>query len=340
MRLGRFTRRLKATVRDTQGGIIVTAALLMGPVTMLALAAVEFANVSRHRSELQGALDSAALAIARAPVGATDAQLRSLYITVLESHLSLKPGLIDLVTAAADPATGKSAQPQLSNINGRITANATLSISPIIASFFMKGPIRITGSSEVLRESSGLEVALVLDDTASMTTNNRIGITKLAARNFVTQMENASAGSSTPNPVKIGLVPFAGTVNVGRTYQGQAWLDPNAQSPIHNEIFSTKAGAATSQNRWTLLSNMQIPWAGCVESRPMPYDVQDTAPAAGTPATLFVPTSTPTRATIFRPPWRTPPPATPPSRTASPTGTGSRPPASSPIPPPTSGSVS
>jgi hypothetical protein len=122
-----------------------------------------------------------------------------------------------------------------------------------------------------------------------MQTNNRVGIARTAATNFVTEMENASAGSSTSGSVKIAVVPFAGTVNVGKSYQGQAWLDPNAQSPIHNEIFSTRTGGATSQNRWTLLSTMQIPWAGCVESRPMPHDVQDTAPNSSTPATLFVP---------------------------------------------------
>jgi Flp pilus assembly protein TadG len=289
MAFKRFGRRMKGGLRDQRGGIIVSAALAMMPITMLAFAAVEFANVTRYKNELQGALDAASLAVARAPVGATETQLRNVYVAVLQSHLSLKPGLVELVSAPADPATNKPAQPHLTLVNGRVNAGATLSISPIIASFFMDGNIKLSGTSEVLRESRGLEVALVLDDTASMTINNRIGIAKSAATNFVTELENASAGSSTVGAVKIGVVPFAGTVNVGSTYQGQTWMDPNAQSPIHSEIFSTAAGAATTQNRWTLLSTMQIPWAGCVESRPMPYDVQETAPTSGTPATLFVP---------------------------------------------------
>ena len=50
------------------------------------------------------------------------------------------------------------------------------------------------------------------------------------------------------------------------------------------DIFSTP-----NANRFTLLSNMGVTWGGCVESRPMPYDVQDTAPTNGMPATLFVP---------------------------------------------------
>ena len=42
-------------------------------------------------------------------------------------------------------------------------------------------------------------------------------------------------------------------------------------------------------NRFTLLKNMGVSWGGCVESRPMPYDVQETAPDPATPATLFTP---------------------------------------------------
>ena len=262
--------KLKGGARDARGGIAVTAALSMMPISMLVFAAVEFHNYSNQRTTLQNALDAAALAVARAPNGATEGQLRTLYVTVLKSHLRLKPGVVTLVEAAPDPVTGKGGKPELTYVNGKVTANATLAISPIIASFFVKGDLKVSGGSTVLRESRGLEVALVLDDTASMTTNNRIGIAKTAATNFVTELENASAGSATPGAVRIGLVPFAGTVNVGKSYQGQAWLDPNAQSPIHNEIFSTATGQPTNQNRWTLLANMQIPWAGCVESRPMP----------------------------------------------------------------------
>jgi hypothetical protein len=50
------------------------------------------------------------------------------------------------------------------------------------------------------------------------------------------------------------------------------------------DIFTT-----ANTNRFTMFSQLSKPWGGCVESRPAPYDVQDTAPAATLPATLFVP---------------------------------------------------
>lgn len=282
-------RRMKGALRDQRGGILVTAALAMMPITMLALAGVEFSNYTRQRTALQDALDSAALAVARAPVTATEAQLRDVYVGVLRAHLDLRPGLVDLVVS--DATATAPAQPQFTAASGRISASATLAIAPVIASFFIDGKLLIRGGSEVMRESKGLEVALVLDNTWSMNTNNRIGITRTAASEFVDLMSAAGAGTATANPVKIGLVPFDATVNVGSGYGGSAWLDTGAQSPIHAEIFTTNRGLAVSPspNRFSLLQAMGVSWAGCVESRPAPYDIQDTAPSSATPATLFVP---------------------------------------------------
>ncbi len=268
---------------------MVTAAFALMPITMLAFAAVEFHNFTRHRTVLQDALDTAAMAVARAPLTATEAELRDIYVAVLKSHLELKPGLVTLVEAAPDPVTGKGGKPELTYVNGRVTANATLEISPIIANFFIEGDVLVSGGSQVLREVRGVEVALVLDTTGSMEENNRIGIAKEAATNFVNLIGEAASNSNNPQSVRISIVPFANAVNAGASYQTASWIDGAGASPIHNEIFSDARGGAVSANRFDLLGQMQIPWAGCVESRPMPYDIQDTAPSSGTPATLFVP---------------------------------------------------
>jgi Flp pilus assembly protein TadG len=292
MTKGKFRRRFRrAFRRDQRGGILVTAALSMLPLTMLAFAAVEFHNFTRQKVHLQDALDAAALAVARAPSTHTQSQLHTLYVSVLKAHLDLRPGLLTLVERPADPATGATQQPALVLANGRVNASATLAMSPIVASFFINGDVQVSGSTEVRRDVSGLEVALVLDNTGSMATNNRIGIARTAATNFVNAMEQATSGSTSPGAVKIGLVPFAATVKVGGSYSTASWIDSGGLSPINNEIFRTSTGGAVTAatSRFTLLTQMGVPWAGCVESRQAPYDVQDTAPSSSTPATLFTP---------------------------------------------------
>ncbi len=85
--------------------------------------------------------------------------------------------------------------------------------------------------------------------------------------------------------MKISVVPFSMTVNVGSTYQSQtAWLSGKMPSTGYGtDVF------ATNQNRFTLLSNLGLSWAGCVESRPAPYDVNDDGPSTSIPASMFVP---------------------------------------------------
>ncbi|MDF3062392.1 MAG: hypothetical protein K0S06_2501 [Microvirga sp.] len=42
-------------------------------------------------------------------------------------------------------------------------------------------------------------------------------------------------------------------------------------------------------NHFDLFAAAEVPWKGCVEARPYPYDVTDEKPVVGTPDTLFVP---------------------------------------------------
>jgi hypothetical protein len=115
-------------------------------------------------------------------------------------------------------------------------------------------------------------------------------LTKLkeAAKALVQTLVDAT---DDPEDLRVGLVPFSMTVNVGSTYKTASWMDTTAKSSIHNDIF-TKAGGSTyttNINRFTHFTKMNVAWGGCVESRPYPYDVDETVPALSTPDTLYVP---------------------------------------------------
>ncbi|MDP8915628.1 MAG: pilus assembly protein TadG-related protein, partial [Pseudomonadota bacterium] len=265
-------RRLRA---DRRGALAPAAACILVPITLLAFGAVEFNRYAAVRSNVQDALDAAALAVARSS-SRDPALLQQTGEAVLRAQI---PFNADLRLTSFTVTLNE----------GAVVADAVISISPIISSMFRSGDLRVASHSEVLREAGAMEIALVLDNTWSMNTNDRIGITKTAAKNFIDTVGGAGGASTTPDAVKIGLVPFSATVNVGSRYAGSTWMDRNAQSPIHDDIFTTSRGLPVNVNRFTLLSSMNIAWAGCVESRPYPYDVQDTAPSTTSPGTLFVP---------------------------------------------------
>lgn len=261
---------LAALARDKRGGIAVMSALAMMPLSMLALAGVEFYHFTNVRGDLQDSLDAATLAVARS--SDTDpAKLQNTGMTVLRAGLE----------ASSTGYVIRSAT--FVDADGDVTGQAALAVTPIVSELFKVTELSASAYSKASRLGQKLEIALVLDNTYSMLTNNRLGISKTAATSFVDKLNDAAVKSRVPDALKISVVPYSTTVNVGSQYAAATWMDTSAQNPIHSEIFSTPA------NRFTLFTQMGVAWGGCVESRAAPYDVQETPPTTADAKSLIVP---------------------------------------------------
>jgi Flp pilus assembly protein TadG len=259
-----------STLRDAGGGIAVTAALSMMPVTLLMFAAVEFNRYITIRSHLQDAIDAATLAVARSPEK-DPAKLQLLGTRVLTSTLASAPSGYAIQSAV------------WADLNGKVTGDATVSISPIVSDLLTTKDLSASAQSQVSRLGRKLELALVLDNTYSMLTNDRLGITKTAATEFIDLLKVAADKTGVVDALKVGLVPYSNTVNVGAKYQTASWIDGSAANPIHDDIFNAPA------NRFKLLSQIGVAWAGCVESREYPYDTLEMPPTSTDSKSLFVP---------------------------------------------------
>jgi Flp pilus assembly protein TadG len=195
-------RLLARTAAEERGGIAVMMALAIMPLTLLAFAAVEFGNYTTSKGDLQDALDAAAMTVARS--GETDpGKLHTLGVTVLTE------------TFGASGRTGHS----FSNVSfpdqdGVVTGQATLTLNPIVASLFGMDGLRMSARSQASRLGDRLEIALVLDNTFSMLTNDRLGITKTAANNFVDTLSTAAGRTRVSDALKISLVPYSDSVRL------------------------------------------------------------------------------------------------------------------------------
>lgn len=263
--------------RDQRGAIAVQFALLALPLSVLVFALVDLGRISLQRRQMQDALDAATLMAARS-TAVTDADLDTVGDAAFLAEIAgLNLGL------SATSSTFKT------GTGNKVVGTASGTIKPIIANLWTNGDVTATAVSEVVRSVNKLEVALVLDNTGSMgsklgTTNTKkIDALKTASKSLVTTLAAAAARASETDAVKISVVPFSMTVNVGSTYQSANWITGTQPAAYGTDLFSS------SQNRFTLLSNMGLSWAGCVESRPDPYDIQDTTPSSGTGGTMFVP---------------------------------------------------
>lgn len=269
--LGAFTRAFAAA---RAGGVALPFALSLIPVSFLTVAAVDFHRGQNVRTALQDALDAATLAVGRS-TAVDPTQVQSMGATALAANLRAYP---DTKLESSD-----------FHLDGaKVVASAKVSMTPLISDLFTGGKLKVGAHSEVTRGGRTLEIAMVLDNTGSMLQNSKLDLLKTAAGNFVDTMSAAASHSTVANPIKVGLVPFSVTVKVGASYSSAAWLDTTGISPTNDEIFTTATGTQHA-NRLTLFQQMGTAWAGCVETRKAPYDVQEDAASSATPATLYTP---------------------------------------------------
>ncbi|HWT52101.1 MAG TPA: TadE/TadG family type IV pilus assembly protein [Caulobacter sp.] len=263
--------------RDQGGAIAIQFALLAIPLSVIVFALVDLGRISLQRRQMQDALDAATLMAARSSA-TTDAGLEAVG----------DPAFVAEVAGLNMGLTASNATFKLNGAN-TVVGTATATLTPIIANLWTNSNFTVTASSEVLRSTSKLEVALVLDNTGSMAdtlgSGTKIDALKSAAQSLVTTL--AAANGATTDSVKISVVPFASSVNIGSIYQtsGQTggWLTGTLPPAYGSDVF------ATSQNRFTLLTNLGLSWGGCVETRPDPYDVTDAGSTSSIGASMFVP---------------------------------------------------
>jgi len=221
------------------------------PVGGLIATAVDLAQASRVRQQLQEAFDAAVLEGAKR-IGRPAQE-------IIDATRSF--ALANL------PASMQNIQLDVQIVNNNTTVRLSLT-EPFRMQTSMLAILGITSmsvstSAEATNGYTDLEIVLALDNTGSMN-GTKISVLRTAVTNFINAMEIASNTSGRPNSVRIGIVPFDRFVRMGSGFRTQNYInfalngvDPNS-------------------------------WEGCVTDRDQPNDVQDTAPIAGNAATHFV----------------------------------------------------
>ncbi|WP_419319145.1 pilus assembly protein TadG-related protein [Caulobacter sp. ErkDOM-E] len=263
---------------DERGAVAVQFAFLALPISILAFGLLDMNRLSVQRRQLQDALDAATLMAAR-----STATTNSGLDTVGDAAFAAEMAGLGLTLTTANTTF-------VSGTGNKVIGSASVTVTPIISNLWTNGNSTVTASSEVLRSVNKLEVALVLDNTGSMDYDLGSGGKKIdalidASKDLVDTLYAAAARASETDAVKIAVVPFSMTVNVGSTYSSANWITGTMpdQAYYGPDVF------ATSQNRFTMMTQTGTTWAGCVESRPHPYDITDDAPSPSTPASMFIP---------------------------------------------------
>ena len=195
----RLGARIGRAIGDERGAVAVQFAFLALPIAILTFGLVDVSRISVQRHQLQDALDAATLMAARS-TASTDAAVDTIGDAALVAEMA---GLgVTLTSASSTFKLGT---------DNRILGSVTVSMKPVIANLWTNGDVPVTATSEVVRASKNLEVALVLDITGSMS-GTRIADLKTAASDMV---DTLVRDTQTPFYSKVALVPYAMGVNVG-----------------------------------------------------------------------------------------------------------------------------
>lgn len=277
---------------DRRGNVALIFAVSLIPIAIAAGVGLDFSRALMVRSELSEALDAAGLAVGSEQSLST-AQLQSLAQAYFNINFKL------------DSSFGKPSAVKVTRDPGRVTLTASVLMPTTLMIIAAIKAMPISFTSTIVWGQTKLWVALVLDNTGSMTETDSTGTSKISAlktatHNLLTMLQNASAN---PGDVEVSIVPFTKDVNVGNGYSATAWLDWtdwNAANGKQNCGWGGgnsgwggsgwgyfNQGQQNNHGKGCTWSYDHTKWNGCITDRTQNYDTMNTTPVASNPNTLF-----------------------------------------------------
>jgi len=238
-------------VRNTEASVLPMVAgamtMLLGTTGM----AVDGARIYYVRDVLQRSLDAAGLAAGNA------ADLDNLEA---DAHRFFDANF----SAAGGIASAGDLVLEISDDNRLISLSATARIAPTFMAIFGFDSFDIAASTQITRETRGMELVLVADVTGSMA-GHRIRDLRKAANHMVDVVYGEE--ETAPN-LMVGVVPYITTVNIGshRTnWLSEAGKDMLAFDEEHEE--------------YVHFGPDDVGWKGCVMAREDGEDLTDSVPS-------------------------------------------------------------
>ena len=303
---------IRLFLQDKRGNYGVMMGLLLFPLIGATALAVDYSNISRQRNAMQTSLDAAALATSKEyaaggfAASSESAELAKMNAYARDFFLANMRGYDDAENADIEASFTSETKKDVNGIEfdeKSISLTARLDYDTHLAKAIGKDVIPIEVLSEVAMGNLTIEVALVIDNSGSMSSKSKLASAKSTSKKLVDQMFAAGAISNKANPVSFSLVPFAASVNIGAGNAGKDWMDINGWSTVHNEnldwstydipwgatldiqdkgthkIAREKLRNSSTWNwktRWDIYDMVDVDWDGCVEMRPWPHNTQDT----------------------------------------------------------------
>lgn len=253
--------------RCPRGNYAIIFALSIVPLIGLVGAAIDYSRAAQMRERLQAATDAASLAVNKMIGVMSDDEIHEYARDMLNANLAGLEGVrLDSLEVVEE--------------DNMVTIGASTSLETTTLGILGIDEIDVSVEAQSVFGTGLFEIALVLDNSGSMG-GSRISNLRNAASELVETMFDEVDDA---DGVRIGIVPFAASVNIGPHLKDADWIDKTGVSSIHFENFDANV------TRFDLYDAMDdVSWGGCVEARPYPLDVTDVETSPATPDSYFVP---------------------------------------------------
>ena len=234
-------------LRHRRGGVMNLFAFALLPVMAATGAAVDGTRIFLVRDAVQRAVDAAGLAAGHAlDDDVMEADARSFF----DANFANIQDVATLVEFDLDESD------DFGEDGSTIDVSATVSVDTTFMRLFGFDRVTFTQRAEITRETRGMELALVMDNTGSMRSGGKMEAARDAARILVESVY----GDVPSNPnLWVSLIPYTATVNIGPQHSEWLSLDGQASAAPGGDYDPTT-------------------WIGCVQARAGGQDETDDTP--------------------------------------------------------------
>ncbi len=261
-------------LRDRRGGIAPMMAFMALPMMGAVGVAVDFSRANATRSAFQAALDSTALMLSKTAATSTAADLQTAATNYFTGLFSNHPEASNVAVTVSYSSVGGS----------QLTLNGTAKINTNFLGVLGYSQLNISAESVSKWGNTKLRVALVLDNTGSMSQYGKMDALKTASQNLLTQLQSAAVNAG---DVYVSIIPFNKDVNIGSSNYSASWLRWDlwdaANGTCSDTSYHNQSSCLSHNKIWT--PNSHTTWNGCLTDRDQNFDTTNDAPVAG--STLY-----------------------------------------------------
>jgi len=259
--------------KNRQGNVAPMLGLAIIPLMGAVGAAVDYTRANAARTQFQAALDSTALMLSKMAATETAAQLQAAATSDVTALLTANN--VQNVTVTVSYSTTNGSQ---------LVLNGSAVINTNFLSVLGIDTLNITASTTSTWGNTRLRVALVLDNTGSMASSNKMTALKTASQNLLTQLKSSAINA---DDVYVSIIPFNKDVNVDPSNVSASWLRWDLWEAVNGKCsrstYTTQSSCVSAGKTWT--PNSHTTWNGCVTDRDQNFDTTNDAPIAG--STLY-----------------------------------------------------